>query len=112
MKTQAVPFPKSGFSVTTRRQADGVLIEIRGELDLANADAVERAIRDAEDTEIGAIVVDLSEMSFVDSTGLSVLLRARSRDRELADRLRFRPSRHGGVSRLLALTGTRDLLAS
>jgi anti-sigma B factor antagonist len=101
---------REDFSVTMRREQDSAVIEVRGELDLATADSVREAIRVTDESEIGRVVVDLSEVTFLDSTGLGMLLEARARDRELADRLRFVAPQHDQVSRLLALTGTRELL--
>ena len=57
------------------RVGDAVVVRVAGELDLATAPALwaalERALIDAHQ-----VVVDLSAVTFVDSTGLSVLLRA------------------------------------
>jgi anti-sigma B factor antagonist len=100
----------SSFAINIRRREDTAVVEIRGEVDLANAARVEQAIRDAEETEIGTILIDLSGVTFLDSTGLSVLLRARNRDRELLDRLRFVPSEHDQVTRILGLTGASEML--
>jgi anti-anti-sigma factor len=50
-------------------------IVVRGELDLSTSDQ----LRDALDDQMGgkrAVVLDLSEVEFLDSTGLTVVLRA------------------------------------
>jgi anti-sigma B factor antagonist len=95
------------LQVTARRNGDSVTISLAGELDLASSPKLERIIRDAEETEIGAIVVDLAECEFIDSTGLSVLLAAKKRN---DSRLTVTPSNHDAVTRLLSLTETTDLL--
>lgn len=72
-----------------------------GDVDIATAAAVTRdldeAIADARD----GLIVDLSQVTFLDATGLRVLLETQ---RHGGDRLRLRrPSRP--VTRLLELTG-------
>jgi anti-sigma B factor antagonist len=94
--------------INTRRSWDvATHIALSGELDLASADELDALIRDAEETDVGRIVVDLSGVSLIDSTGLSVLLRAKKRS---DGRLRYIPSRHDAVTRLLELTGTIEML--
>jgi anti-sigma B factor antagonist len=98
------------FEISKARDGDPVgtvAIKLAGELDIASADELDAAIRDSEHTDIGWIVVDLSEVSFVDSTGLSVLLHAKKRN---DGRLSYIPSRHDAVTRLLELTGTIEIL--
>ena len=86
-----------------------VAIELDGELDLTSAEELDTAIRDAEEMDIGWIVVDLSDVSFIDSTGLSVLLQAKKRS---DGRLSCIPSNHEAVSWLLELTGTVQTVES
>lgn len=95
--------------IRTQRDPDSLTITVCGEIDLSTADDLDGAIRDAEDAEIGQIVVDLSDLAFLDSTGLSVLLEASLRNREDGNRLRFVPSKHETVTRLIALTRTGEM---
>jgi anti-anti-sigma factor len=78
-------------------------IALSGELDMASADELDAVIRQAEETEVERIVVDLSHVSFMDSTGLSLLLAAKGRN---DGRLHYIPSCHDSVTRLLQVTGT------
>ena len=56
---------------------DGVaLLHAHGDMDLATAQAVRDAVCDALDEGAREVVVDLSGLRFLDSTGLSVLLHA------------------------------------
>ena len=96
------------FSIDTARAGDAVVISLSGELDLASADDLGRLIQRVEETEPPRIVIDLSSLSFIDSTGLQVLLSAKSRS---DGRLAFRPPQHDAVTRLLALTRADELLA-
>jgi anti-anti-sigma factor len=55
------------------------VIRLGGELDLYNADEVRAALTQAIDEKPGRVVVDMSEVEFVDSTALGVLIEARSK---------------------------------
>ena len=97
------------LEIKAHREGDSITIALSGEMDLSTAGKLDAAIRNAEDTVIGQIVLDLSELSFLDSTGLSILLKAGARHRENGDRLRFIPSNHDAVQRVIALTDTGEM---
>ena len=101
---------RQAFEVRTVRDGGSWRLALSGELDLASADQLEDAIRQAEKGGGLRIVVDLSDLRFMDSTGLSVLLRAHARSREDGQRLSFTPSRHEAITRLLDLTQTNEIL--
>jgi anti-sigma B factor antagonist len=74
--------------VTGVESRDGaVIVSLAGELDLYNAEQVRSALLDACAGGPEVLVVDLGEVTFIDSTALGVLIEARSR---LADRKGFR----------------------
>ncbi len=59
---------------------DGVaIVQLAGELDLYNAPTVREALKEATEDGPERVVVDLSEVEFIDSTALGVLIEARSR---------------------------------
>lgn len=58
---------------------DAVVVRLGGELDLYNASAVRDALFEAAVTAPARLVVDLSEVEFIDSTALGVLIEARTR---------------------------------
>jgi anti-anti-sigma factor len=61
-------------------QHDGaVVVRLAGELDLYNADDIRHVLATAIDAGAGRIVVDMTEVDFVDSTALGVLIEARSK---------------------------------
>ena len=64
--------------MTRWRWRSGPGLAVRGEVDLATAPALEDALADAIRESDGALVVDLSGVEFLDSSGLKVLLRARA----------------------------------
>jgi anti-anti-sigma factor len=79
------------------------VITVRGEIDMDNAGQLVDAIT----TVVGTAVVDLSEVTFIDSTGLQGLVRAQKAAREHGDEVILRrPSKV--VRRLLELTSLID----
>ena len=62
------------FQVETRVGADGRVIALSGELDLAGVEQLTQQLREAQSVD-GALTIDLSELEFIDSSGLGVLLR-------------------------------------
>jgi len=85
-------------------------VAVRGEVDLAVVPELEEAIQAAVIESVGAFVIDLSELQFIETSGLHVLLRARGllgrEDRALAV-----VCPHGPVRRVFELTGHSELFA-
>ena len=90
------------------RDAPG--LAVRGEVDLAATAALEAALEEAIRESAGAFVIDLTGVGFIDSSGLSVLLRARAllgrEDRALAV-----VCPHGPVRRVFELSGVSEVFA-
>ena len=61
------------------REGDACVVRLGGELDLYNAPQVRQALTEACADAPGRVVVDLSDVEFVDSTALGVLIEARTR---------------------------------
>jgi anti-sigma B factor antagonist len=77
-----------------------------GELDLVYADDVRDALIGADGPEV---VVDLSGLEFIDSSGLSALITARRRVMAGGNRLVLRGAQ-GAARRVFELTGLDDVL--
>ena len=60
-------------------QGDAFILTLEGEFDLSSAPAVRTALDRAVDGGIRRIVIDMLDCSFVDSTGLGVLLHTAKR---------------------------------
>jgi anti-anti-sigma factor len=91
------------FTVTVSKDGDRATVALRGELDMSGKDRLSLAIEQAEEPPIGLLVLDLSELDFIDSTGLEVVLRAARRAHDNGRRLIVaRPSSY--VRRLLEMT--------
>jgi anti-anti-sigma factor len=90
------------FSVTVSADGGTTTVAFNGELDLAGIDSASQAIERAEQAD-GMLVLDLAGLTFIDSTGLEVILRAARRAQQTGRRLvvvRPRPY----VRRLFELT--------
>ncbi len=60
------------FAVEVQRRTDIVIVRPHGELDLATVEALRAALDGIEDA--GRLVLDLRGLSFIDSTGLRLLV--------------------------------------
>ena len=97
------------FSVTVSTDGDRTTVALRGELDLSGVDRARQAIDQAQLSGAPLLVLDLSELDFVDSTGLEVMLRAAQRAHDEGRRLIVqRPSSY--VRRLLEMTAIDQTL--
>lgn len=69
--------PGPSFAVDTETRTGIVLVTVQGDLDMASADLLVRRAADAvERGDDGAtLVIDVSEVEFADSTGLTALVR-------------------------------------
>src|SRR5689334_11073287 len=67
--------------------ASTVRIALHGELDLAHAYTFDEELQQVEARRPGCVVLDLRELTFLDSCGLARLLAARRRARRLGHRL-------------------------
>ena len=97
------------LSMRSQREGDLHAIDLAGELDLANAGDVERELVRVEAGDAGAILVDLSRLTFIDSTGIRVLVRAAARSRADGNRLVLQRAPRP-VLRVLRIAGVADLL--
>lgn len=69
-------------------ERDGLVhIVLRGELDLSTVGKVQDALHQVESTAPPVILLDLSKLTFLDSTGLRCLVTADQRARETGRRL-------------------------
>ena len=97
------------FDVQTKSEPYGVLASLSGEIDLSTVEGVESELRAAMDSGNGGVAVDLREVSFLDSSGLRLLLRLH---KELGDEGRRLIVVQGPrrVARVFELTGAEDQL--
>ena len=97
------------LSMSSEREGDVHSICLFGELDLATGEAVERELERVEATDTAAIIVDLSGLEFMDSSGVRLMLIANARSRADANRLTLLRG-PAAVQRVLELSGVERLL--
>jgi anti-sigma B factor antagonist len=100
---------QSNFVVETRNCGRAVVLSLSGELDLVSTPQLEEALRVLDDPDTELLVLDLSGLEFMDSTGLHLLVRAQQAAEEAGRRLAVVRGREQ-VQRLLNLTGMSELL--
>jgi anti-sigma B factor antagonist len=98
---------QSLFRVEVRNEGRAAIIAVSGELDLASSPSLEAELDRVLGTQSELLVLDLRRLEFMDSTGLSVIVKSHQR---LADEGRSLYLVRGPqqVQRLLDLTGVAE----
>lgn len=95
----------SAFSTSIEREGDAVLVRLAGELDIATAPRAEEELQQAEEgAGSGTVVIDLAGLTFMDSTGLRMLVAADARAHDRGRRLAIVRGPEA-VQRVIQLTG-------
>ena len=100
---------QSHFRLEVRAQGRATVIAVSGELDLASSPALQEELDRVAASDSQLLIIDLRELDFMDSTGLSVLVRAHQRAEEQGRQLAMVKGPQQ-VQRLLSLTGVGDRL--
>jgi anti-anti-sigma factor len=93
------------FQMRAFRDGSNQVLALSGELDADNCPAVEEELLRIYSANGHRVVVDLMGLTFIDSTAISLLVRATRRSENDGGRLRFVPSESEDVHRLLELCG-------
>ncbi len=92
------------MNISSEESQGWLVVGAAGEIDIATADALDQALAENRNT-----VLDLSDVSFMDSTGLRTLVGVHNRLSEAGSRFRIVvPS--GAVARIIQITGLSDAL--
>ncbi len=104
--------PHDALSVEIRSEHDGdaIVYRLAGTLDLSTAPSLRAALVEAAFEGKHDIIVDLTRVEFLDSTGLGALIGAHRRALENGGRIRLIVS-DGPISRLLTITGLMRIFA-
>ncbi|HEY5196174.1 MAG TPA: STAS domain-containing protein [Solirubrobacteraceae bacterium] len=104
----ALPPDQPALRLTVERSGERTVVGVAGELDIATADQFATGLR--EELASRPVLLELSELAFVDSSGL----RAIDALLEAVDRegwtLRIGPDLAPGVRQVLEMTGMIELL--
>ena len=100
----------TGVTVPVDTESSVTVVTVEGEFDASNFGRVEETLKTYFLGELGsALVVDVSGVTFVDSTALRVLVRASREAINLGVEFRVAGA-HGQVARVIEMTGLRDIL--
>ena len=107
------PGPQLSYAteVASSDGASVAVVALDGELDLGVLDMLEKALADRPDDATG-VVVDLTELAFVDSAGIQALVAARDALEAAGQPNAFVVVPGSNVERILQMTGLLERLAS
>ena len=106
LESERVP---PAFAITTTDLGETIALSVAGELDALTSPELQAAIL-AVDAGCSRLVIDLSELTFIDSIGLGILLGAKKLSRDQDFRLFLIPSEHHEVKRVFDLTDAAKAL--
>ena len=98
------------FGVATRQAGAYTVVEVTGEFDVYTAPVLEESLGELVDGGQRDIVVDLSGVTFMDSTGLGLLIKALKWTREKDGSLRIVANTEK-VLKVFRVTGLDSVLA-
>ena len=100
--------PGPELHIRTHAAGSRVVVVVRGEVDVATERELQEALEEAADAGADEVLLDLVGVRFMDSSGISVLLR--THDRMAAPRRLVVVCPPGPVARALTLTGVDRML--
>jgi anti-sigma B factor antagonist len=95
--------------IGSQRAGEVHTVTLCGELDLSTAGPVEQELERVEAGDASTIVIDLSGLTFISSSGIALLLSAQARSRADEGRLRVRRGSEA-VQRVMTIAGVDELL--
>jgi anti-sigma B factor antagonist len=100
----------TGLNITTSTEAAGIVrVGIAGEVDIATAPHITDTVHDAITAGIHEILLDMADVTFLDSTGIGTLLQNKHTAAQQHVTLRL-VNPNPRVVRVLELTGLLDVL--
>jgi anti-sigma B factor antagonist len=98
------------FAIDVASPGAGCLrVQVRGDVDLSTSPELGETLTCAIDAG-NSVVLDLSEVTFIDSTGLNTLIRVLKACETNGGALSISPNLPAQVSRVFEITGLDDLL--
>jgi anti-sigma B factor antagonist len=98
------------LTLTVRPNGQGAILCVGGEVDLATAPQLHAKLMELVEVKEAGVVVDLTPVVFMDSTGLSVLLAGHRRAQAHGHTMRL-VCPEGQVLRVMRLTGMEKVLS-
>lgn len=98
------------IEVQVERRGGSTVVSARGEVDVATAPALRDGLDQAVDGDAGSVIVDLTGVTFIDSTGLGVLIGVRKRCLDAGRDLRVVVT-EPRILKVFEITGLTELFA-
>ncbi|MGA8099343.1 MAG: STAS domain-containing protein [Candidatus Cybelea sp.] len=98
------------IDLKTEGGGETLIFKLRGSLDLATAPTIRAGLAEATEKGSQRLIVDLTQLEFLDSTGLGVLIGAHRRAAEHGGSFRLIVT-DGPILRLLNITGLIGVFA-
>jgi anti-anti-sigma factor len=95
--------------VDVARKGTTMIVAVEGEIDIASVSLLRSAVARA-DREVDVLVIDLTEVSFLESAGIQALLRAEAVAEDIAARLVVVVALGGAPEQVLELAGLQARL--
>ena len=102
-------FDRRPFDVRGERREGGLVVAASGEIDLWTAPRVTTALSEYEGPD-GALVLDLRAVTFMDSSGLGLIVEAQRRARQRSFRFAVAVDGASDVHRILEISGMAQVI--
>jgi anti-sigma B factor antagonist len=96
------------FQMTVVEDDTSAIVTVSGELDLRTAPPLREELVGLVSRGVRSVTVDMSQLDFIDSTGLAVLISGMKRLRQLGGELTLR-SLHPKTIKVFEITGLSDV---
>jgi anti-sigma B factor antagonist len=96
------------LNISFEAHATRTIVRVAGELDFSTSDRLDAAIAQTPDTVGLPVIVDFTECRYIDSTVLTVLVRA---SKTFGDRLRLVIPAHSHVRRIFKITNLDRMIS-
>jgi anti-sigma B factor antagonist len=110
MARAAPRFSRRRFTFDFSPAPRATVITLGGEFDVVCADAFKRRFAEATEDEPAWVVMDVRDLTFIDSTGLSLLLSVNQMSRDRGFELRIVSTEADPPGKIFRLTGTHTVL--
>jgi anti-anti-sigma factor len=101
--------PSEAFSATVVECRGDALVVVAGELDMATAPELSRTLDPLVDGGLSGLVLDFSELTFLDSSGIAVLIDTQQRLAPKGRQLSIRSAQPGAM-KVFEISGLLDFL--
>jgi anti-sigma B factor antagonist len=110
MSVNGTPQHHEDLSIHVHVAGEMQVFELVGSLDIATSPTVRAALTSASERGNHRLVVDLTQVDFLDSTGLGALIGGQRRAKEFNGEVRL-VAKEGQILRLLRITGLLKVFA-